>query len=83
MGDFTAVESGMILAGSIVGSGELVPTRTGAEAGFHFLWLIIIGCVIKVFTQIELARYTDLRIGKQRYPLRDLYQRSFSLSISG
>ncbi len=49
---------GLILAGSIVGSGELIATtRTGAEAGFAFLWLIIIGCVIKVFTQIELARY--------------------------
>ncbi|MEM7393585.1 MAG: Nramp family divalent metal transporter [Verrucomicrobiota bacterium] len=49
---------GLILAGSIVGSGELIATtRTGAEAGFTFLWLIIIGCIIKVFTQIELARY--------------------------
>ena len=34
---------GMILAGSIVGSGELIATtRTGAEAHFDFLWLIII-----------------------------------------
>lgn len=49
---------GLILAGSIVGSGELIATtRTGAEAGFSFLWLIILGCVIKVFTQIELAKY--------------------------
>ncbi|UCF17410.1 MAG: hypothetical protein JSW59_08085, partial [Phycisphaerales bacterium] len=29
-----------------------------AEAGFWLLWLIIIGCVIKVSTQIELGRYT-------------------------
>ena len=49
---------GMILAGSIVGSGELIATtRTGAEANFSFLWLILLGCIIKVFTQIELARY--------------------------
>ena len=49
---------GMILAGSIVGSGELIATtRTGAEAHFDFLWLIILGCVIKDFAQIELARY--------------------------
>ncbi len=49
---------GMILAGSIVGSGELIATtRTGAEAHFDFLWLIIIGCIIKVFAQIELGRY--------------------------
>jgi Mn2+/Fe2+ NRAMP family transporter len=50
---------GMIIAGSIVGSGELIATtKTGAEAGFWLLWLIIIGCVIKVSTQIEFGRYT-------------------------
>lgn len=50
---------GIIVAGSIVGSGELIATtQVGAEAGFWLLWLIILGCVIKVFTQIELGRYT-------------------------
>ena len=50
---------GMILAGSIVGSGELIATTlTGASAGFSFVWIILIGCVIKVFTQVELARYS-------------------------
>jgi Mn2+/Fe2+ NRAMP family transporter len=50
---------GLIIAGSIVGSGELIATtKTGAQAGFWLLWLIIIGCVIKVFTQVELGRYT-------------------------
>lgn len=49
---------GLILAASIVGSGELIATtRTGAEAGFAFLWLIILGCTIKVFTQIEICRH--------------------------
>lgn len=49
---------GLILAGSIVGSGELIAaTRTGAQAGFLFLGLIIFGCVIKVFIQVEIARY--------------------------
>ena len=49
---------GLILAGSIVGSGELIATtRTGAEAHFDFLWLIIIGCIIKVFAQIEFGRH--------------------------
>lgn len=49
---------GLIIAGSIVGSGELImTTKTGAEAGISLLWLIIIGCVIKVFVQIELGRY--------------------------
>lgn len=50
---------GLIIAGSIVGSGELIATtKTGAQAGIALLWLIIIGCLIKVFVQIELGRYT-------------------------
>jgi hypothetical protein len=50
---------GLIVAGSIVGSGELIATtKTGAEAGFWLLWLIIIGCVIKVFVQVEFGRYS-------------------------
>ena len=49
---------GMILTGSIVGSGELIATtKVGADTGFWLLWVIIIGCVIKVFTQIEFGRY--------------------------
>jgi Mn2+/Fe2+ NRAMP family transporter len=49
---------GIILAGSIVGSGELIQTTTlGAKHGFIFLWLILFSCVIKVFVQIELGRY--------------------------
>lgn len=49
---------GMILAGSIVGSGELIATTlTGAKAGYSFIWIILIGCIIKVFTQIEITRY--------------------------
>jgi Mn2+/Fe2+ NRAMP family transporter len=52
------VGPGLIVAGSIVGSGELIATtKTGAEAGFSLLWLIILGCVVKVFAQIELGRY--------------------------
>ncbi len=50
---------GLIIAASIVGSGELIATtKTGASAGFTLLWLILIGCVIKVFAQIELGRFT-------------------------
>ena len=49
---------GMIIAGSIVGSGELIATtKVGAEAGFVLLWLIVLGCVIKVFAQVEMGRY--------------------------
>ncbi len=49
---------GIILAGSIIGSGELLlTTALGAQYGFVFLWLILFSCVIKVFVQIELGRY--------------------------
>ena len=50
---------GLIIAGSIVGSGELIATtKSGAQAGFSLLWLILLGCIIKVFVQVELGRYT-------------------------
>jgi Mn2+/Fe2+ NRAMP family transporter len=49
---------GLIIAGSIVGSGELIgTTTTGALAGYWLLWLVIVGCVIKVFVQVEFGRY--------------------------
>ncbi|MDB5346407.1 MAG: Natural resistance-associated macrophage protein [Schlesneria sp.] len=49
---------GIILAGTIVGSGELILTTSlGAKHGFVFLWLILFSCVIKVFVQIEIGRY--------------------------
>jgi len=50
---------GVILASSIVGSGELIATTSvGATAGFALLWLILIGCAIKVAAQIEIGRTT-------------------------
>ena len=50
---------GIIIAGSIVGSGELIATTlVGAKTGFVLLWLIVLGCVIKVFTLIEFGRNT-------------------------
>lgn len=49
---------GIILAGSIVGTGELLLTTSlGARYGFAFLWLILFSCVVKVFVQVELGRY--------------------------
>jgi Mn2+/Fe2+ NRAMP family transporter len=56
-GIFKQLGPGLIIAASIVGSGELIATtKTGAQAGMSLLWLIIIGCLIKVFVQIELGR---------------------------
>lgn len=52
---------GLIVAGGIVGSGELIATTAaGAEAGFWLMWIIIVGCVIKVFVQVEIGRYVIL-----------------------
>jgi Mn2+/Fe2+ NRAMP family transporter len=49
---------GLILAASIVGTGELINTTSlGAKAGFALLWLIVLSCVIKVFVQVQLGRY--------------------------
>lgn len=50
---------GIILAGSIIGTGELLlTTGLGAKYGFAFLWLILLSCVVKVFVQVELGRYS-------------------------
>ena len=49
---------GLILASSIVGSGELIATTVlGAEMGYTLLWLVLVSCVIKIFVQNELGRY--------------------------
>ena len=62
VGILSRLGPGLIIAGSIVGSGELIlTTKTGAEAGFWLLWLIIIGCIIKVFVQVELGRDAIVR----------------------
>lgn len=58
LGILSRLGPGLIVAGSIVGSGELIATTsTGAEAGFTLLWLILIGCIIKVFVQVEFGRH--------------------------
>ncbi|MGE0129400.1 MAG: Nramp family divalent metal transporter [Blastocatellales bacterium] len=49
---------GMILAASIVGSGELIATTTlGAKVGYTAMWIIILSCLIKPVVQAELGRY--------------------------
>ena len=50
---------GMILVGSVVGSGELImTTKLGAVAGFTLLWFVLLSCLIKVVVQAEIARHT-------------------------
>jgi manganese transport protein len=49
---------GLIISAAIVGSGELIVTpKVGAALGFSMLWFVILGCIVKVFVQIELARF--------------------------
>jgi Mn2+/Fe2+ NRAMP family transporter len=49
----------MVLAASIVGSGELIATTTlGAQVGFVALWIILVSCAIKPVVQGEIGRYT-------------------------
>jgi manganese transport protein len=49
---------GLIITAVIVGSGELIVTpKLGASAGFSLLWFIVLGCLLKVFVQIELGRH--------------------------
>lgn len=50
---------GMVLAASIVGSGELIATTTlGAQAGYTALWVVLLSCLVKPVIQAELGRYT-------------------------
>ncbi|MFJ2174047.1 Nramp family divalent metal transporter [Streptomyces sp. NPDC087851] len=52
---------GMVLSAAVVGSGELITTTAlGAKAGFVLLWLVVISALVKVWVQIELARWTIL-----------------------
>ena len=49
---------GLILSAAIVGSGELIATTTlGAKAGFAVLWVILLGCFIKVAVQLQYGRH--------------------------
>jgi len=58
LGTLKRIGPGMILAASIVGSGELIATTTlGAKVGYTAMWIIILSCLIKPVVQAELGRY--------------------------
>ena len=58
LGALKRIGPGMILAASIVGSGELIATTTlGAKVGYTAMWIIILSCLIKPIVQAELGRY--------------------------
>jgi manganese transport protein len=54
-----SVGPGLVVAGSVMGSGELVNTPAqAAQFGFILLWAVLLSCVIKYFLQIEIGRYS-------------------------
>lgn len=54
----SAVGPGIIVAGSVIGAGELVNVPVqAAKFGFVLLWAVLISCVIKIFLQIEIGRH--------------------------
>jgi Mn2+/Fe2+ NRAMP family transporter len=58
-GRFRFLGPGMITSAAVVGSGELLTaTALGAEAGFVLFWLVFVSTFVKVWVQIELARWT-------------------------
>ena len=58
-GVFRRIGPGMILAASIVGSGELIATTTlGAEVGYVALWVILLSCFLKPAIQAEIGRHS-------------------------
>ena len=57
-GRFRFLGPSVIVAGSIVGSGEILLTSgLGANAGFILLWWVLVSCWSKSVVQAELARY--------------------------
>ena len=53
-----SVGPGIVVTGSVIGSGELVNTPVQAATfGFILLWAVLLSCVIKYFLQVEIARH--------------------------
>lgn len=59
LGTIAALGPGLVVIGSVMGSGELINTpHQAAKFGFVLLWAVILSCVIKYFLQIEIGRFT-------------------------
>ena len=58
LGRLKSLGPGIVVSGSIVGSGEILLTAgLGAAAGFTLLWWVLFSCWIKSLIQAEMARY--------------------------
>jgi amino acid permease len=52
----TVIGPGIVVAGSVMGSGELINTPVqAAKFGFVLLWVVLLSCVIKYFLQVEIG----------------------------
>ena len=57
-GRLRSLGPGVVVSGSIVGSGEILLTAgLGAAVGFSMLWWVLFSAWIKSLIQAELARY--------------------------
>jgi Mn2+/Fe2+ NRAMP family transporter len=57
-GALAQIGPGLVVTGSVIGSGELINApKRAAEFGFALLWVVILSCVIKWWLQVELGRY--------------------------
>jgi Mn2+/Fe2+ NRAMP family transporter len=58
LGVLAQIGPGLVVTGSVIGSGELINTpKRAAEFGFVILWAVIVSCFIKWWLQVELGRY--------------------------
>ena len=58
VGLLRSIGPGIVVIGSIMGSGELINTPVSAATfGFVLLWAVIVSCVIKYFLQVEFGRH--------------------------
>lgn len=53
-----AIGPGIVVTGSVIGSGEMINTPIQAATfGFVLLWAVLLSCVVKYFLQVEIARF--------------------------
>ena len=58
LGRLLAIGPGIVVTGSVIGSGELINTPVQASRfGFVLLWAVVLSCVVKAFLQIEIGRH--------------------------
>lgn len=57
-GILAATGPGIVVTGSVIGSGELINTPVQAATfGFVLLWAVLLSCGIKYFLQVEIGRH--------------------------